>query len=87
MLEFVLGAEASAGVVRGTYHMRRSGDKVHATLHPGGGWQPNPDRLFLRLLFRVAGIFRQWPKTYQWTATITLCDGKAPFMESKWKRL
>lgn len=85
--EFVLGAEASAGVVRGTYHMHRTGNEVAARLHPGGGWEPNPPTLFLKTLFRVAKIFRQWPKTYQWTAMITLRDRGPPSMQSRWERV
>ena len=84
---FILGAEASAGEIIGTYEVSRKGEEVEVTLHPGGGWQPKPTTLFLKFFFTVVKIFRQWPKTYRWTAKITLQDGAAPFMESRWERV
>ena len=85
--EFILGADESAGVVRGTYHVSRSGEDVEVTLNPSGGWKPRPKTLFLKLLFSIARIFRQWPKTYLWTAKIKLREGDQPMMESGWTRI
>lgn len=85
--EFILGAEESAGVVRGTYEVRKSGEEVKINLKPSGGWEPCPSTLFLKFLFKVAKIFRQWPKTYLWTAKIKLSEGTEPIMESKWSRI
>lgn len=96
---FILGTDASAGQVKGTYKASRSGDVVEVTLAPDGGWEPSPKTLFLKFLFRAAKIFRQWPKTYLWTAQIKLSDGVSngnasddtlnahPFMTSKWTRI
>ncbi len=84
--EFVLGAEASAGVVRGTYQVSRSGEEVDITLKPNG-WTPLPRTLFLKFFFYAVRIFRQWPKTYLWTAKIKLGEDAPPFMESRWTRI
>jgi hypothetical protein len=85
--EFILSTDESAGVVKGTYEVRRSGEEVDVTLKPSGGWEPFPKTLFLKFLFKVAKIFRQWPKTYLWTAKIKLNEGTQPIMESKWTRI
>ena len=84
---FSLGADESAGVVSGTYEVNRSGEDVEVTLHPGGGWEPRPTTLFLKFFFSAIKVFRQWPKTYQWTAKIKLNDDASPYMESKWRRI
>lgn len=85
--EFTLGSDESAGVVRGTYEISKIGEEVEVNLNPRGGWEPCPKTLFLKFLFKVAKIFRQWPKTYQWTAKIKLIEGTQPIMESKWSRI
>ncbi len=85
--EFVLGADPSAGVVKGTYEVHRSGDAVNITLLPSGGWEPRPETVFLRFLFSTIKMFRQWPKTYMWQAQIQLKEGAPPLMESMWTRI
>ena len=97
--EFILSTDASAGLVKGAYKASRSGDIVEVTMNPDGGWVPKPKTLFLKFLFSAAKIFRQWPKTYLWTAQIKLSDGDGdsdggddnvhahPFMASKWTRI
>ncbi|MEN1760366.1 hypothetical protein [Anoxynatronum sibiricum] len=84
---FTFGAEASAGVVSGEYQVNRSGDQVEVTLHPKDGWEPQPTTLFLKFFFTAIKVFRQWPKTYQWKAKITLQQDAPPYMESKWERV
>jgi len=85
--QFSLGADESAGEVKGTYQVSRNGEEVEVTLHPDDGWEPRPTTLFLKFFFCAIKLFRQWPKTYQWTAKIKLNEGSAPFMESKWERI
>ena len=85
--ECVLGADASAGVVRGTYEVKRDGDEALVTLSPSGGWEPRPNTFFLKFLFSVAKIFKQWPKTYLWTAKIRLGEGEQASIESGWSRV
>jgi hypothetical protein len=76
-----------AGRISGTYLVVREGEEVRIKMHPGGGWESRPGTLFLKFLFRAVSIFRNWPKTYLWTANIKLRPGDAPFMESGWARL
>jgi len=74
-------------VIRGTYRVSRRGDEVEVILEPNGGWEPRPQTLFLRFLFTAAKVFRQWPKTYRWTAKIKVDEKAAPFMVSQWTRI
>ena len=85
--EFVLGSDESSGVVRGVYKVNRNGEEVEVTLNPSGGWEPRPETHFLRFLFSFTKIFRQWPKTYLWTAKINLSENGPPIMESGWTRI
>jgi len=77
----------AAGTLRGTYHLTREGDEVQISMHPSGGWEPKPDTLFLRFFYRAVSIFRNWPKTYKWSAKIKLKPGEIPCMESRWTRV
>lgn len=85
--EFVLGSDESAGVIRGIYEVARNGEEVEVILNPSGGWEPRPKTHFLKFLFSFVKIFRQWPKTYLWTAKIMLNEDTPPIMESRWTRI
>jgi hypothetical protein len=86
--QFVIKADREeAGRISGTYLVVRQGDEARIKMHPGGGWESNPGTLFLKFLFRAVSIFRNWPKTYLWTAAIKLRPGELPFMESGWSRV
>ncbi len=85
--QFMIRANGeAAGKISGTYHVCREGDEIQVKMHPGGGWEPKPDTRFLKFLFKVVRLFRDWPKTYHWTANIKLRPGETPFMESRWSR-
>ena len=86
--QFVMAAEIEeAGIITGTYRANREGNRVQLEMHPGGGWQPKPGTLFLKILFGAVSIFRSWPKTYLWKATITLRPGGEHTMDSGWFRV
>jgi len=83
---FTIAGNPSTGSVRGIYTIATNGDNTEIVLVPSGGWSPAPDRLSLRFLYRVAGVFRKWPETYRWTATITRVDQEQWHMQSHWER-
>ncbi len=86
--QFIIKANKEAsGKISGTYHVSREGDEIQIRMHPSGGWKPKPDTLFLKFLFKVVRLFRDWPKTYLWRANIKLGPGDTPFMESRWSRV
>jgi hypothetical protein len=69
--KFYISGNPKAGKVSGTYSLQRTENGVEMVIQPSGGWQPN-ERLFtLRLIYRIASVFRTWPKTYCWKAVFT----------------
>ncbi|HSF84199.1 MAG TPA: hypothetical protein VLG28_00895 [Acidimicrobiia bacterium] len=48
------------------------------------GWSPQGLPPLMTMVTRVASVFRTWPTTYRWTATIT--DPDKPTMTSRWER-
>lgn len=82
---FVISGEPQVGKVSGTYRLRRKRGQVEMAVHPGGGWQPN-ERLFsVRLIYRLASVFRDWPKTYRWQALFRETD-QGWQVQSGWAR-
>ncbi len=77
----------STGQVGGEYIVEPAEGGWHIRLLPTDGWTPQPTSLTLRFLFRVAKIFRDWPKTYAWDALITQGEERQLRMRSSWKRL
>ena len=68
---FMIAGDPSTGSIIGRYTVSGTDGAVMVSMIPSGGWRPAPDRLSLRFLYRVAGVFRKWPESYRWTAFIT----------------
>jgi hypothetical protein len=68
---FDIAGEPAAGKVSGNYRLQSSGSGVEMVIQPSGGWQPEEKLLTLRLIYRMASVFRNWPKTYLWKAVFT----------------
>lgn len=86
--KFTLAGHRSTGRIAGTYLIRKDGHKVGIQLHPGKGWKPRAaGKASLRFLYTVAGVFRNWPKSYLWTAEVDLSDPSQAFMQSGWERI
>ena len=82
---FEIEGHHSTGRIEGVYTVKKSDHETHITMIPSKGWVPKPDRFSLRFLYRVAKVFRHWPKTYIWEAAI-IEDGDSFYMQSGWKR-
>jgi hypothetical protein len=80
---FTIQAHTSTGLLEGQYRVINRGSLVEIQMNLSGGWIPRADRWELRLMYRMAKIFTQWPTTYQWKGMITFKD-TGPYMESKW---
>jgi len=83
---FKIAGHPSTGLVSGAYRLERNDLETRITMIPSKGWKPKPDRFSLRFLYRVAKIFRQWPKTYEWKAEIVE-DESNTYMRSGWIRI
>jgi hypothetical protein len=84
---FVARGDPAAGRVEGVFAVERRGNEVRLRLHPSGGWLPNERRLSVRLVYALVGLFKRWPKTYEWNATLTLADDGQVSLRSGWRRL
>ncbi|TVR22846.1 MAG: hypothetical protein EA389_13065 [Ilumatobacter sp.] len=89
---FRVSTEPPAGVVTGTWHVVRQGQRVEIEIVPSGGWTPGDAQPMARLLFRVIAVFRSWPTTYRWRGTVELpvpgedLTGPIP-LTSRWERV
>jgi hypothetical protein len=84
---FVIEGHPSTGRVAGTYTVVKEGRSSTVTMAPAQGWLPRPTKASLRFLYTVAGIFRKWPATYEWTARIHEEETGTYMMHSAWRRL
>jgi hypothetical protein len=71
-------------VVAGTWHLDSSGEEMTVALDVTEGWKPQGLPLLMRIVTRVAPVFREWPTTYRWRARIRGTD--QPVMTSSWER-
>lgn len=84
--QFTISADPSVGVVPSEYWLERRGDTVAARLIPSGGWRHNESKWAVRFIYAVAPDFRNWPKTYLWTADIDITSPELVVMQSSWQR-
>lgn len=84
---FVFRGSSSTGTVEGHYIVERVRDKIQVVMEPSRGWIPKPESLTIRFIYTVAGIFRNWPKSYRWTAAIEEKGSFHLYMRSSWERL
>ena len=83
---FEIEGHHSTGLISGHYTIEKDNDRVTVTMIPSGGWRPRPDKFSLRFMYTVAGVFKKWPTTYEWTADIREKDDGLLHMKSGWKR-
>lgn len=85
---FSLVANEKTGTVSGKYSVRNKNGTVYLTMIPSDGWKPYPKNRFLpKMIFRMAKVFRNWPKTYEWNATIKPTADKHYEINAEWKRI
>jgi hypothetical protein len=69
---FRVSTEPPAGTVTGTWRVTREGRLLRLAATPSGGWTPGEAPPMARVLFRAVSMFRTWPATYLWTATLEI---------------
>ncbi|TVQ69865.1 MAG: hypothetical protein EA363_08880 [Balneolaceae bacterium] len=96
---FTIAGDPSTGSIHGHYGVSTADELIEVVMVPSGGWSPVPDRLSLRVLYRVARVFRKWPETYRWTASIIRDNSGQEYytgqedyaqqwhMQSEWERI
>jgi hypothetical protein len=83
---FAIQLDPSMGRLSGEYRLARKDAEVAIEVHPSGGWQPGVLNRSVRLIFFLVRIFKNWPKTYRWMASIDLGRADRPWMKSGWQR-
>lgn len=71
--------------LRGRYELTRAGDRVDLVIEGFGPWRTRLRRPLLALLFRLP-VFRRWPTTYRWQATLDLAATPEHHLTSRWTR-
>lgn len=84
---FEIAGHSSTGCIGGHYTIEKNKDKTKITMIPSEGWKPFPTKLSLRLIYIAVKNFKNWPKTYEWTAYIQESKSLAYHMQSGWKRI
>ena len=85
--KFEIEGHPSTGFIAGDYSVEKQDGLITITMIPTGGWQSRPTKFSLRFLYTVAGIFRKWPTTYEWTAHIEEKETGVTTMRSAWRRI
>lgn len=68
----------------GSWQLRRTGEQVDLELAVTDRWRPGPLPPLVRTVTTLVPVFRRWPTTYRWHATVTL--GADPQLSSGWER-
>jgi hypothetical protein len=65
---WAVGIADAPAVTGGRWTAQRTGDAVELALEVTRPWRPRRLPPLMRLVTRVAPLFRRWPTTYRWTA-------------------
>jgi hypothetical protein len=80
-----LAVDDDPAVVGGTWSAQRRRDRrVDLVLDVTRGWRPRGLPPLMAAVTRLAPVFRTWPTTYRWSATVIL--GDQPTLRSRWER-
>jgi hypothetical protein len=81
---FLLQADDSTEL-RGRYELTRTEGRVDIVIEGLGPWRTRTRRPLLALLFRLP-LFRRWPTTYRWRATLDVDPASEGRLTSTWER-
>ncbi len=84
--DFTISSFASMGLVGGKVKMKKNQEVISMQLIPSGGWIQKADKFSLKFLYTFARVFKNWPKTYLWSAEIKSLQNDNIHIQSHWKR-
>lgn len=86
---FTLGVDALPAVMAGRYEVRRSGQQVRVQMQPTESWKPHGTLRQRATIYLLPPMFRNWPKTYEWTADLHLANAAQGHVAlvSNWRRI
>jgi hypothetical protein len=71
--------------LQGRYELERTGERVTLVIDRFGPWRSRQRRPLLAALFHLP-LFRRWPSTYRWQATLDLAAAPGCGWTSRWSR-
>jgi hypothetical protein len=71
--------------LRGRYEVSRATDRIDLVIEDFGPWRTRLRRPLLALLFHLP-IFRRWPTTYRWQASLDVSTTPGELLSSRWTR-
>jgi hypothetical protein len=83
---WALDVAAETPLLGGTWTAIRAGATVSVTMAVTQPWRPRGLPWSLRMVTTIAKVFRQWPTTYAWSATIDLA-AVPPVARTSWSRI
>lgn len=83
---FKISGHPSTGNLEGVYAVKSGIDEISISVDPSKGWKPNINKFSLAFMYKIAGVFTKWPKTYKWDAVLTRSDENSWKMKSEWTR-
>lgn len=78
-----------ARITGGRWRARRVGERADLALEVTERWRPRRLPGLMRVVTTVVPVFRRWPTTYRWRATVDLSPGDrgpTPSVTSAWER-
>ena len=81
---WTVAIDTALAVTGGTWRATRGEETLDLGLEVTKRWRPRRLPLLMRIVTTVIPVFRRWPTTYRWEATIEL--GAQPAMRSRWTR-
>jgi hypothetical protein len=79
-----VGIDNDPAVVGGIWTVERRQDRAELVLDVVQGWRAVGLPALMAAVTRLASVFRSWPTTYRWSATVSL--GDRPTLSSRWER-
>jgi len=84
---FTISTDKNRGIIKGDYSILKQDNDIVMTIRPIDGWQPNEKRWILKFMFLIIKIFKDWPKSYIWKASIKVENPGKVIMKSCWERI
>lgn len=83
---FIISGHPSVGSITGEYIIKSDNESVDVVLIPVKGWKPKTTKLSTGFLFTVSKVFKKWPTTYKWEASLLKDSDSRWTMRSHWLR-
>lgn len=85
---FSIGVDDIPDVMAGRYEVQRSGQQIRVQMRPTESWKPRGTLRQRATIYLLPPMFRNWPKTYEWTADLDVSGAQRGdvTLVSNWRR-